>query len=73
MAFNQASGNDLMTYGVETALTLTETVALKARFDHEERGSDATYDDAGSNLIGRRLIAYDWRAEYLKQRDDRSA
>jgi hypothetical protein len=70
LAFNQASGNDLMTYGVETALTLTETVALKARFDHEERGSDATYDDSGIQLDWQASERYRLGAEYLKQRDD---
>ena len=70
LAFNQASGNDLMTYGVETALTLTETVALKARFDHEERGSDATYDDGGIQLDWQASDRFRLAGEYLKQRDD---
>ena len=40
-----------MTYGIEAALTLSERLTLNARIDHEERGSDATSDDGGIQLV----------------------
>ncbi|MGB1343287.1 MAG: DUF7507 domain-containing protein [Pseudomonadales bacterium] len=70
LAFNQAGGADLMTYGVETALTLTDSVALKARLDHEERGADASYNDGGVQLDWRASARIRLAGEYLKQRED---
>ena len=70
LAFNQAGGADLMTYGVETALTLTDSVALRARLDHEERGADASYNDGGVQLDWRASARIRLAGEYLKQRED---
>ena len=71
LAFNQTNGNDLMTYGIEAALTLSERLTLNSRIDHEERGSDTSSDDGGIQLSWRASNRIRLAAEYLKQRDDR--
>ena len=70
LAFSQGNSHDLSTYGIETALTLTETVMLNARVDHESRGKDATYNDGGLQLSWQASERFRLAGEYLKQRDD---
>ena len=67
--YQQAAGDDLEAYGLESDLALTDSVRFRSRIEHEQRGEQEIYDESGLQLEWQFSDRVRIAGEYLAERD----